>query len=134
MFSRPLVVVAVAALLLAVACSKEGSDAAVDAAPSSAPVVPGRTGSCDRVPAMSVCSEYSGGYLAQNEPVLTAACAKLAGTFVPAECPNTAVLGTCVLATSEVRKFYASGGAAYDAARAQKECEGSYRGKWKAFR
>lgn len=83
---------------------------------------------------MSVCSEYSGGYLAQNEPVLTAACAKLAGTFVPAECPNTAVLGTCVLATSEVRKFYASGGAAYDAARAQKECEGSYRGKWKAFR
>jgi hypothetical protein len=122
MFFRSVFALAV----LTVACSKEGSDVALDAAPEA----PARTGSCDRVPAMSVCSEYSGGYLAQNEAVLTSGCAKLAGTFVAAQCPNTAVLGTCVLSTSEVRKFYASGGAAYDAPRARKECEGSYRGKW----
>jgi hypothetical protein len=92
-----------------------------------------RLGSCDRVAAMSVCSEYGGGNLAQNEAVLSAGCTKLAGTFTAAECPNTAVLGACLLATGEVRKFYASGKAAYDPARAQKECEGSYRGKWSAF-
>ena len=93
-----------------------------------------RTSSCDRVPKMSVCSEYSGSYLAQNEAVLSSACAKLGGAFVGAECPNTAVLGSCTLSTTEVRKFYASGGAVFDAARAQKECETSYRGKWAPLR
>lgn len=83
---------------------------------------------------MSVCSEYSGAYLAQNEAVLSSGCGKLGGTFVGAECPNTSVLGSCALSTTEVRKFYASGGAVYDVARAQKECEGPYRGKWSAFR
>jgi len=83
---------------------------------------------------MSTCSEYSGGYLAQNEAVLSAGCARLGGTFVAAECPNTSVLGSCTLSTTEVRKFYASGNVAYDAARAQKECEGSYRGRWSTFR
>ena len=93
-----------------------------------------RTSSCDRVPAMSVCSEYSGAYLAQNEAVLSSACGKLGGTFVGAECPNSAVLGSCTLSTGEVRKFYASGGAPYDIARAQTECEGPYRGKWAPLR
>ena len=93
-----------------------------------------RTGSCDRVTAMSVCSEYSGAYLAQNEAVLSSSCGKLGGAFVGAECPNTAVLGSCVLATGEVRKFYASGAAAYDAPRAEKECTGPYKGQWSAFK
>lgn len=83
---------------------------------------------------MSVCSEYSGAYLAQSAAVLGAACAKLHGVYVAAECPNTAVIGRCALATGESRSYYASGGAAYDAARAQKECEGSYKGTWSSFR
>jgi hypothetical protein len=33
-----------------------------------------------------------------------------------------------------VRKFYASGGASYDAVRAEKECTGPYKGKWTALR
>lgn len=113
-------------------CSKEDAGAAEAGRP--APAAPSRVGSCDRVPAMSTCSEYAGGYLAQNEAVLSSGCGKLGGTFVAAECPNTAVLGSCTLSTTEVRKFYASGNVAYDATRAQKECEGSYRGKWSAFR
>lgn len=93
-----------------------------------------RIGSCDRVPAASVCSEYSGGYLAQNEAVITSQCGKLSGAFVYAECPNTSVLGSCALPTGEVRKFYASGAQAYDPSRAQKECEGPYKGTWAPFR
>lgn len=81
-----------------------------------------------------MCSEYHGVYLAQNEAVLSSACAKLSGAFVAAECPNTSELGSCTLATSEVRKFYASGGAAYDAARAEKECTGPYKGTWTTLR
>ncbi len=93
-----------------------------------------RTSSCDRVTKMSVCSEYSGSYLAQNEAVLSAGCAKLSGAFVAAECPNTSVLGSCTLATGEVRKFYGGGGAAYDPSRAETECTGPYKGKWTTVR
>jgi hypothetical protein len=125
-----------------VACSRsesEGASASASSSSSSSTLVPrgtptGRTSSCDRVTNMSVCSEYYGAYLAQNEAVLGSACAKLSGAFVGAECPNTAVLGSCALATGEVRKFYASGGASYDAARAEKECTGPYKGKWTTLR
>ena len=125
-----------------VACSRsevEGASASASSSSSSSSLgargtSTGRTGSCDRVTNMSVCSEYYGAYLAQNEAVLSSACAKLSGAFVGAECPNTAVLGSCVLATGEVRKFYASGGASYDAARAEKECTGPYKGKWTTLR
>jgi len=111
-------------------CSKEESASREAAAPPG----PARTASCDRVPAMSLCSEYSGNYLAQNEAVLSSACGKLGGAFVAAGCPNSAVLGSCELPTTELRAFYASGAVAYDAARAEKECVTSYRGKWTAFR
>lgn len=115
-------------------CSRcGGGDAAQADADVLEPVATKRIGSCDRVARMSVCSEYAGLHLAQNEPFLTASCSKLGGTFVHAECPNTAVLGSCALSTGEVRKFYGSGDAAYDAARAESECEGSYRGSWKPF-
>jgi hypothetical protein len=118
------------------ACSRSDG-AATDSSPASIDATapsPSRTGSCDRVTAMSICSEYSGAYLAQNEAVLSSACAKLSGAFAGAECPNTSVLGSCALSTGEVRKFYASGGAAFDTAKAEKECTGPYRGKWSAFR
>jgi hypothetical protein len=82
---------------------------------------------------MGVCSEYSGAYLIENEAVLGSSCSKLSGIFVLGECPNTSVVGSCVLSTTEVRKFYANGTAAYDAPRAKTECEGPYRGKWKAL-
>lgn len=110
-------------------CSKEESASGVASATG-----PARTASCDRVPAMSLCSEYSGAYLAQHEAVLSSGCAKLGGAFVAARCPNSAVLGSCELPTTEVRAFYASGAAPYDAARAEKECVASYRGKWSALR
>lgn len=127
----------------AAACSRsDGGDAEANGVSSSAlatkgaaaPPSPGRTSSCDRVTGQSVCSEYAGAYLAQNEAVLSSACGKLSGAFVGAGCPNTSVLGSCTLATGEVRKFYGSGGAPYDAARAEAECAGPYRGKWAAFR
>lgn len=135
---------AIVASCATVACSRSDADgpdggSASAASSSSSSLGPrgtpsGRTSSCDRVTNMSVCSEYYGAYLAQNEAVLSSACAKLSGAFVGAECPNTAVLGSCVLATGEVRKFYASGGASYDAARAEKECTGPYKGKWTTLR
>ena len=112
-------------------CSRSES---VDSPPAAKASGPSRTSSCDRVTGQSVCSEYSGAYLAQNEAVLSSACAKLSGAFVAAECPNTSVLGACTLATGEVRKFYASGGAPYDVARSEKECTGPYNGKWTAIR
>jgi len=112
-------------------CSRSDS---VDAPPVAKAAGPLRTSSCDRVTGQSVCSEYSGAYLAQNEAVLSSACVKLSGAFAAAECPNTSVLGACTLATGEVRKFYASGGAAYDAARAETECSGPYKGKWTPIR
>lgn len=115
-------------------CSCSRDESASRGADATATTTALRTASCDRVPTMSVCSEYAGGYHAQNEAVLSSSCGKLGGTFVAAGCPNTAVLGTCELSTSEVRTFYASGGAAYDGTRAEKECVTSYRGKWSAFR
>ena len=116
------------------ACSRsDGADTDRHASASS-PLAARRTSSCDRVTGQSVCSEYSGAYLAQNEAVLSSSCAKLSGAFAPAECPNTSVLGSCTLATGEVRKFYASGGAPYDATRAEAECTGPYKGKWTAIR
>ena len=122
------------------ACSRsEGVDQDARASASSSSLAAkgassSRTSSCDRVTGQSVCSEYSGSYLEQSEAVLGAACAKLSGAYVGAACPNTSVVGSCTLATGEVRKFYASGGAPYDAARAEKECTGPYKGKWTPFR
>ncbi|MBX3189794.1 MAG: hypothetical protein KF819_22405 [Labilithrix sp.] len=130
-----LVALVVASHATCARCSESGgseSDATTSLDGSRA--TPSRVGSCDRVTASSLCSEYSGGYLAQYEAVLTSACGKLSGTFVYAECPNTSVLGSCALSTGEVRKFYASGAQAYDATRAESECEGSYKGTWAALR
>ena len=125
--SRIVLVVMVA---LSVACSKSEDEKSAAVA-SSATSTPSRLASCDRVTAMSYCAEYSGTYLAQNELALSGGCKKLGGAFVFAECPNTAVLGACTLPTGEVRKLYSSGEAAFDAARAQKECATSYHGTWK---
>jgi hypothetical protein len=115
-----------------VSTTSSASSGASSGASRSTPT--GRTSSCDRVTNMSVCSEYRGAYLVQNEAVLSSGCAKLAGVFVAAECPNTSVLGSCTLSTGELRKFYGSGGAAYDAPRAEKECTGPYRGQWVTLR
>lgn len=104
-------------LVLLVACNRDGATT-TDA--GSAP--PSRVASCDRVPAMSVCSEYRGSYLAQNELVVTTTCKKLQGTFVYAECPNTSLLGACALPTSELRRYYESGQNAYTRGTAEKEC------------
>ena len=95
---------------------------------------PARTSNCDRITAMGVCSEYSGSYLVTNEGVLRESCGKLGGTFVGGQCPNTTVLGSCTLATSEVRHYYAGGAATYDAPRAAKECTGNYAGTWAPFK
>jgi hypothetical protein len=121
-------------VVCAAGCSRSdaGGQAAAQSSASATPTTSRRL-SCDRITAASVCSEYTGSYLAQNEAVLTATCGKLGGTFAYAECPNSSVLGSCTLATSEVRKFFGTGGVAYDAARAKKECEGSYKGKWVPF-
>jgi hypothetical protein len=119
-------------VLFAVACSKSDDEKTSAAASSAtAPSSPSRIASCDRVATMSYCAEYTGAYLAQNELALSGSCKKLSGAFVFAECPNTAVLGSCTLPTGEVRKLYASGEAAFDAARAQKECATAYHGTWK---
>lgn len=83
---------------------------------------------------MGVCSEYGATQLGEGESVLTFNCTKLKGAFVSAECPNTAILGSCKLSTGEIRKLYASGAVPYDAARAEKECESLYRGAWAPFR
>jgi hypothetical protein len=91
-----------------------------------------RVGSCDRAPSTGTCSEYNGTYLAQNEILLTSSCTKLGGTFVYAECPNTSVVGACLLSTGETRKFYGTGGSAYEPDRARKECEDAFRGSWRA--
>jgi hypothetical protein len=91
-----------------------------------------RVGSCDRVSATGTCSEYKGAYLTQNELLLTSSCGKLGGTFVYAECPNTSGVGACTFTTGEVRKFYGTGASAWEPDRAQKECERSFHGVWKA--
>ena len=121
--------IALAALVMA--CSR--ADNASSSADALAPA-PSRTSNCDRITAMGVCSEYSGSYLAVNEGVLRESCGKLGGTFVGGQCPNTTVLGSCTLATSEVRHYYTTGATPYDAARADKECTGNYAGKWAAFK
>lgn len=127
--------VVIVVLHTTIACSRDdgASSASGRASATSVAPVSTRIVSCDRVPATSLCSEYSGSYLAQNEAVLSSSCGKLGGAFVPAECPNTSVLGSCALST-EVRKFYGSGAVAYDAAKAESECVSSYKGKWSAFR
>jgi hypothetical protein len=128
---RSVLAVVVLAFACAVACSKSEDDKAASVASSAAATTPSRIASCDRVASMSYCAEYSGRYLAQNELALSGSCKKLNGAFVFAECPNTAVLGSCTLPTGEVRKLYSSGEAAFDAARAQKECAAAYHGTWK---
>jgi hypothetical protein len=122
------------AFLVALAACKgsSSSSSGTSAAGDGGPPPPTRTGSCDRVPATGTCSEYDGAYLAKNEGLVTSTCAKLGGTFVWAECPNTSVVGACTLSTSEVRKFYGTGGAAYEPDRARTECERTFHGSWKA--
>jgi hypothetical protein len=137
MSSRIVLIVACACACVALhatsACSRDESKALVEAG-GTAPPSPSRTSSCDRITKSSVCSEWSGAQLAQNEQFYSAGCVKLSGTFVSAECPNTQVLGSCTLSTGEKRKFYASGADAYDAPRAEKECTGPYKGTWVAFK
>jgi hypothetical protein len=114
-------------------CDRRGesaSSASADGAAPSASTTGGRRGSCDRVAATSVCSEYSGSWLSQNEAMITSGCTKNKGTFVYAECPNTSLVGSCTLATGEIRRYYASGGAPYDVDRAKMECATAYRGTW----
>lgn len=121
----------VLAFVLTPSCSKNDDEKAASVASSATPSGPTRIASCDRVATMSYCAEYSGAFLVQNELALSGSCKKLNGAFVSAECPNTAVLGACTLPTGEVRKLYSSGEAAFDLARAQKECATSYHGTWK---
>jgi hypothetical protein len=136
MISRTVSVVAFASSLVALqatlACSR--SDSASSSGADALAPSPSRTSNCDRITAMGVCSEYSGSYLVMNEGALRESCGKLNGFFVGGQCPNTTVLGSCTLATSEVRHYYASGAVPYDAARAEKECTGNYAGKWAAFK
>ena len=127
--SRIALVVVVSVVALMFACSKNEDEKTVTVASSA--TAKARIASCDRVASMSYCAEYSGAYLAQNEVALSGSCKKLNGAFVVAECPNTAVLGACTLPTGEVRKLYSSGEAAFDLARAQKECATAYHGTWK---
>lgn len=123
---------AVVIVLFLVACSKNEEATTTGSVASAA--TSARVASCDRVSSTSTCSEYSGAYLAQNEPALTGSCNRLGGAFASAECPHTAVLGSCVLPTGEVRKLYASGEVAFDAARAKKECDAIYHGTWNELR
>lgn len=136
MISRTASVLAFASLLVALqatqGCSR--NDASSGSGADALAESPSRTSNCDRITAMGVCSQYSGSYLVMNEGVLRESCRKLAGTFVGGQCPNTTVLGSCTLATTEVRHYYASGASPYDAARAEKECTGNYAGKWAAFK
>lgn len=127
------VVVTITALACASSCSRRSGDDSAAPADVDSSVATARLGSCDRVTSMSVCSEYAGSYLSRNEAVLASGCKKLGGAFVVAECPNTNVLGSCTLSTTEIRKYYASGGTAYDPTRARTECETSYRGAWSTF-
>jgi hypothetical protein len=125
--------VAALALLWVAACSRGGATDSGDA--SAATAAPStRTASCDRITAMSVCSEYTGAYLDQGEALHLASCKRLGGTFVAASCPNTSVLGSCALGTGEVRRFYGGGGAPYDVARADRECRGTYKGTWSTLK
>jgi hypothetical protein len=117
----------VGVLLGPVCCSRPAPSNDIDAASDTRT---SRLASCDRVATMSVCSEYSGAYLATNEGFLRGSCQKLGGSFASASCPNTAFLGTCTLPTSESRKLYASGGNAYEITRAEKECRETYKGRW----
>lgn len=116
-------------LLLGLGCQRSSDVVAGDAGAARATQ---RTGSCDRGQSTGTCSEYTGAYLEQNQLLLTTSCGKLGGTFVYAECPNTSVIGSCTLSTTEIRKFYATGAAAYDPERAQVECEKSFRGTFRA--
>lgn len=115
-------------VLLVAACSRTDEPKPDATAPATSGAL-GKVASCDRVTSAGVCSEWSGSYLAQNSALVSAQCQRLSGTFALAECPNTTVLGSCTLSTTEVRRFYSSGGY-YDAAKAQKECETSLKGKF----
>jgi hypothetical protein len=124
--------IVVCAFVVISACGERSCDGGRSAS-TSVDAGDSRIGSCDRVTSMSVCSEYSGASLGDNEQYIIASCGKLGGAFAYAGCPNTAVLGTCTMSTGEARKLYGSGGATYDAPRAQKECESSLRGRWAPF-
>jgi hypothetical protein len=80
---------------------------------------------------VGTCSEYGGTYLAQNEILVKSSCAKLGGTWVAAECPNTSVVGGCTLSSGEVRKYYGTGTSAYDVDRAKSECATTLHGSWR---
>lgn len=124
-------IVSITSMLIAlIACERAPAASGQDAGGTSQLEAGGRIGSCDRGSLTGTCSEYAGAYLAQNEILLTSSCAKLGGTFVYAECPNTSVIGACTLSTSEIRKFYGTGASAYAPEQAQKECETSFRGSW----
>ncbi len=114
--------------LVLVACSRS-SEGSADAGKGTA-AASGKVGSCDRSAAVGTCSEYAPDYLAQNESLVTQSCTRLGGTFVYAECPNTSIVGACRLSTGESRKFYGTGGSAYDPERARKECETTFHGSW----
>jgi hypothetical protein len=120
-------------LVLAALTSACGKTERLDEAPAPSAVTAPVRAACDRVTTMSVCSDYALARPAKDPALLAAACTKLGGTYVASSCPNTAVLGACTLGNGEMRTYYASGGAAYDAPRAEKECTSLYAGAWKPF-
>lgn len=131
---RPTPAVLISVVILLAACSKAQDETPATTTTPPAPPAPGQgAASCDRITAMSICSEYGAAHVASSAKILGAQCTKLGGAYVASPCPNTSVLGACTMSTGEVRVYYASGAISYDAARAEKDCSQTMRGKWKAF-
>lgn len=120
------------ALLMLVGCRRDGSEGPAPPASAVASAEPGDA-SCDRIGAMSVCSEYTKAALASGATRLGTTCKRLGGSWNPDHCPNTAVLGTCTMSTGELRKLYASGAMAFTETTAPKECE-ALKGRWSISR
>jgi hypothetical protein len=115
--------------LAVVGCKGSSSSDSAPAASASAAAKVGA--SCDKVSTLSVCSNYSGTLLAGGDKAVEMQCRSLGGTFTNAACPNTSVVGRCVMTTGEERLYYATGGSSFTDATAKSHCQSLF-GRWAA--
>ncbi len=74
----------------------------------------------------NVCEDFTSGDLAAHEKD----CKALTGDFAKSACPAVSLVGTCVTAQHQSRRYYAGGANAYTPEAATANCEHEAHGTW----
>ncbi|MBZ0115999.1 MAG: hypothetical protein K8H88_03315 [Sandaracinaceae bacterium] len=89
-------------------------------------------GSCNKIEALSSCTDLSGDAFALGEEMQRSLCEGMTGTYAASTCPTANLVGSCNIGAGQIRRYYSTGTLAFTAQSAQEDCTGLYEGTWTA--